>query len=96
MSRSSSQSTQQVVTTQQTSVNVQNIIEAPKETPLQKLKMLADVVASLEGPKAETPQPILTAVTVENPDPLAFFKEPQTLIWIGAGILGVVLIAKKV
>lgn len=96
MSRSSSQSTQQVVTTQQTSVNVQNIIEAPKVSPLQRLKMLADVVTSLEGPKAETPQPILTAVTVQNPDPLSFFKEPQNLIWIGAGILGVVLIAKKV
>ena len=94
MSRSSSQSTQQVVTTQQTSVNVQNIIEAPKETPLQKLKMLTEVLGTLDGPVATAPP--ITAVTVQGSDPLAFFKDPQNLIWLGAAAVAVIVIAKKV
>lgn len=95
MSRSSSQSTQQVVTTQQTSVNVQNIIEAPKQTPLQKFKDLSEVINLLDK-KNEVKEVGGTALIIQNPDPLSFFKDPNNLIMIGAGLLGVILIAKKV
>lgn len=95
-SKSSSQTSQQVTTTQTTNVNVQNIIEAPKETPLQKLKMLSDVLVSLEGQKTTPQTPVVAAVTVQNPNPLEFLKDPQIWIWLGAGALGLVVIAKKV
>lgn len=96
MSRSSSsnQSTQQVVTTQQTSVNVQNIIEAPKQSALEKFKSLAEVVTVLDGGKAEA-APTGAAVVIQAPDSLAFLKNPQNLIWLAASVIGVILIAKK-
>lgn len=92
-SKSSNQSTQQVVTTQNTSVNVQNIIEAPKQTPIDKFKALAEVVKTLEGGQPAAGQG--AAIVIQAPDPLAFLKDPQTLIWIAAGAIGLILIAKK-
>lgn len=96
-SKSSNQSNQQVVTTQNTNVNVQNIIEAPKQTALEQFKSLADVVAVLDGGEvAKTGQAAPTAaILIQSPDPLAFLKDPQTLIWIAAGAIGLILIAKK-
>jgi len=93
-SKSSNQSTQQQVVSQSTTVNVQNVIEQPKLEPLQKLKLLGEVLNSLDGPKESSGSQ--TAVILSTPDPLAFFKEPQNLIYIGAGIVALVLIAKKV
>jgi hypothetical protein len=92
-SKSSNQSTQQQVVSQSTTVNVQNVIEQPKLEPLQKLKLLGEVLNTLDGPKEVAGAQ--TAVILSNPDPLAFFKDPQTLIWIGAGVIGLVLIAKR-
>ena len=94
-SKSSNQSNQQQVVSQSTTVNVQNIIEQPKLEPLQKLKLLGEVLQVLE-PKEVQAAPAQTAVVLATPDPLSFLKNPQTLIWIGAGLLGVILIAKKV
>jgi len=92
-SGSSNQSNQQVTTTQNTTVSVQNIIEAPKPSPLEKLKLLSEVLVSLDGGAA--PAAASQAAIVVNPDPLAFLKDPQSWIWIGAGVLAIVLVAKK-
>lgn len=94
MSKSSSSSTQQVTTTQQTNVQVTNVIEAPKQTPLEKLKMLADVLQVIE-PSGETGG-AGTAVILTSQDSLAWFKDPNNLIMLSAGIIGIILIAKKV
>ena len=95
-SKSSNDSNQQVVTTQNTNVNVQNIIEAPKPSALEQFKSLADVVAVLDGGEvAKTSAAPTAAVVIQAPDSLAFLKDPQTLIWIAAGAIGLILIAKK-
>lgn len=93
-SKSSNQSTQQVVTNQSTTVSVQNVIEAPKQTALGRFRELAEIVRVLDAP-VETGSGG-SAVLIQSPDPLEFLKNPQTLIWIAAGVIGVILIAKKV
>jgi len=93
-SSSSNQSNQQQVVSQSTTVNVQNIIEQPKLEPLQKLKLLGEVLNTLDAKDGTGGSQ--TAVILSTPDPLDFLKNPQTLIWIAAGLLGVVLVAKKV
>lgn len=93
MSKNGSGTTQTQQVTQQTSVTVENIIQAQTLEPLQRVQLLADVFKTLDAQNAVAPQP--QTVVISPPAAPSFFNNPNVIAGLIAASFALVVVAKK-
>lgn len=93
-SSSQSNTNQQQVVSQSTTVNVQNVIEQPKPSQIEQFKMFADVVNALDGPAQTAPGAVV--ITTQQKSAFDFLTDPNTMILVGSVLFGALLLIKKV
>lgn len=81
---------------QSTTVTVQNVIDTSRPLePLEKVKMLVDVFATLDAAEAKKENPAGASVNVTNIPAAAYLSNPLTLGMIVGGVLLSVYLLKR-
>lgn len=97
MAKGGSSTVQQQQVSQSTTVTVQNVIEDKGLEPLERLKLVTEVLGSIDqaqAAKQSGPQTVILQPQVQQ-SPFSFLQDPKTVILLSAAAAGLIILSKR-
>lgn len=93
-----SETTQTQQVSQSTTVSVQNVIEGRGLEPLERVKLLSEILATIDTVDAAGKSSSVPAVAIvqQAAQPFAFLQDGKTVLMLAAAVLGVVFVSAKI